>query len=373
MGMMAVPASGATGGLATLWRVGFLEVLNSISDPRFLILFVKLTGIDVLIMLVNVCGPHLGEEKMIMYDELLGIMRRHEGGIVLGGDFNTVLNDGERKNANGVGEGDRAFKDFVYDACVMDFPLQNAKFTWFSSRNSGLWSRLDRWLVTEDFLMLASNVSQSVLEWSCSDHRAVAISFGNRDYGPKPFYFFNHWVLEDGFKEMVADWWDSSLIEGWSGYVLMSKLKGFRGQICEWRRKKGPWGVVKIKVLEESLNDVIRRMECEGVSEELRYERLRILDDLWGEYRAEERSWLAKSRVRWLKEGDRNSRFFHKVSKAKVAKKHISQLEYEGQVLEDPTEIKNAVKQHFQSFFKQDTCVRPVLHNRGIKKVSAAM
>lgn len=80
MGIMAFPAEGAAGGLATMWRVGFLEVVDSISDPRFLILFVNLTGIDVLIMLVNVYGPHSGEERKIMYDDLLGLMRVHKGG-----------------------------------------------------------------------------------------------------------------------------------------------------------------------------------------------------------------------------------------------------------------------------------------------------
>lgn len=32
-----------------------------------------------------------------------------------------------------------------------------------------------------------------------------------------------------------------------SGFMLMQKLKGFRGRICEWRLQMGLWVVEKIK------------------------------------------------------------------------------------------------------------------------------
>ncbi|XP_057425669.1 uncharacterized protein LOC130719035 [Lotus japonicus] len=373
MGLVTVPASGTSGGLATLWRLGSLEVVGLRCESRYILLFVKYPGIAEILLVGNIYGAHTGENRRLMYAELLEAMRGHIGGMILGGDYNTILKDGERKNEAGLGVGDREFKEFVGEAGLLDFPLHNSQFTWFSSRNNGIWSRLDRWFVSEDLMMLCTNVTQTVLDWSCSDHRAVSISFGSKDFGPKPFYYFNHWVLEDGFQELVRDWWDSAIVEGWSGFVLQSKLKGLRVKIREWRKKKGSWGVEKIKILEESLNDIMQRMENEGVSENLRRDRLVILEDLWKEYRVEERTWLAKSRLRWMKEGDRKSRYFHKVCKVKMAKKNLSQLEFGGRVLEDPNEIKEAIKQHFQTFFQQEACARPVLRSPGVSGIGGVL
>lgn len=47
--------------------------------------------------------------------------------------------------------------------------------------------------------------------------------------------------MEDGFKDMVAEWWDSNVVTGWSGFVLMHKMRGLRGRIREWCRAQGAW------------------------------------------------------------------------------------------------------------------------------------
>lgn len=113
--------------------------------------------------------------------------------------------------------------------------------------------------------------------------------------------------------------------------------------------------MVKIKELEDRLKEVMRAMENEGVFEELRREHLRVLDELGKEYRAEEPIWLTKSRMQWQKEGDRNTRFYHRVCKAKVARRNISQLACEGRVLENPSEIKEYHKPcHNYSYFYGD-------------------
>lgn len=91
---------------------------------------------------------------------------------------------------------------------------------------------------------------------------------------------------------------------GWSSYVLMKKLKGLRAKIRDWRNNKGTWGVENIKILEEELQCIMSRMENEGANEQLRKNRLEVLNKLWRLYKIEESKWIQKSRNRWLKEGD---------------------------------------------------------------------
>lgn len=81
-------------------------------------------------------------------------------GVIIGGDFNTILEDGERSNKAGQGGiDDPICRQFVDEACLVDLPLQKAKFTWLSAKNGGLWSRLDRWLVSKDILLAYNNIT----------------------------------------------------------------------------------------------------------------------------------------------------------------------------------------------------------------------
>lgn len=89
-------------------------------------------------------------------------------------------------------------------------------------------------------------------------------------------------------------------------------------------------------------------MENEGAFDDLRKDRLLILNNLWLEYRKEESMWIQKARVRWLNFGDKNSHYFHKVSKVKESRCSLSSIAFDGEVLTSPLAIKHAVFNHFQ-------------------------
>ncbi|XP_057425847.1 uncharacterized protein LOC130719232 [Lotus japonicus] len=257
-------AVGTAGGLMCLWRESSLQVLTVAVETWFIILTVKLPNIDQTVLIGNVYGPHSVTDRSLCLEALKQRVLRHGGLVCIGGDFNAVLLASERSSGRVLDVGDSSFQQFVQDSNLLDLPLNNGDYTWFSSRNDGIWSRLDRWLVSDEVLVTFSNISQSVLPWNVSNHRAVGLFFGVPDSGPKPFYYFNHWVDEEGFKELVEAWWTSAVYPGWSGYVLQQKLRGLRGKIREWRRKKGAWGVEKIANLEKRLQEVMSELEAGG-------------------------------------------------------------------------------------------------------------
>lgn len=113
-------------------------------------------------------------------------------------------------------------------------------------------------------------------------------------------------------------------------------------------------------------------MEQDGADEESRKLRLEVLNNLWKEYRLEERMWLQKSRVRWLREGDKNTSFFHRTCKVRQAQRNLKNLSFNGAVLEEPRAIKEAVFSHFQSFFKRDRRFKAKLACHNLPKISAA-
>ena len=65
---------------------------------------------------------------------------------------------------------------------------------------------------------------------------------------------------------------------------------------------------------------------------------------------AEEGFLKQKSRIQWLKLGDQNTSFFHKLVKARNSRNTITSITLEtGDRIEDPDTIKQEVITHFQS------------------------
>ena len=65
-----------------------------------------------------------------------------------------------------------------------------------------------------------------------------------------------------------------------------------------------------------------------------------VLVEFWDGIRKEEQVWRQKSRVNWLKDGDRNTKLFHMEADGRRRGNHISDLVLEGEVTHDPSSIK---------------------------------
>ncbi|GJT61429.1 RNA-directed DNA polymerase, eukaryota, reverse transcriptase zinc-binding domain protein [Tanacetum coccineum] len=69
-----------------------------------------------------------------------------------------------------------------------------------------------------------------------SGHYPIMISISSRNFGPKCFKIFNHWMNEDGFSNVVEASWGNMVYNGPVDIVLKNKLKNLRKDIkdCEF-------------------------------------------------------------------------------------------------------------------------------------------
>lgn len=114
----------------------------------FLIITVLLKFKGFICAIGNIYGPHTVAERMVFFGELGEILSNWTGCYFLGGDFNATLNMEDRSGGGGGME--PSFSNFVNEKNLIDLPLQNSEFTWFSARHEGIWSRIDRWLLSEE-------------------------------------------------------------------------------------------------------------------------------------------------------------------------------------------------------------------------------
>lgn len=133
-----VPAVGSAGGLVSMWRESTLLVEQTQKGQNFIALFARIPSSDNLFLIINVYGPQLDAEKFQFFVLLADMVASHSGSVIVGGDFNAVLNIEDRSGGAALSLGDLAFRQFMSDACLEDLSLQGSNFTWFSSRNEGL-------------------------------------------------------------------------------------------------------------------------------------------------------------------------------------------------------------------------------------------
>lgn len=100
----------------------------------------------------------------------------------------------------------------------------------------------------------------------------------------------------------------------------MARIASCRKTISQWKRSAKPNSAIRIQALHHRLDLATRDQFTKP--EEL----LLLRRELNEEYYNEEIFWRQKSRINWLKAGDRNTRFFHAVTKNRRARNCIQSL-----------------------------------------------
>lgn len=89
-------------------------------------------------------------------------------------------------------------------------------------------------------------------------------------------------------------------------------------------------------------------------------ERRIISEHIWKLLELKESMLRVKSGQLWLKEGDQNTRFFHKSLKCSLRKKCINTVHTKDGMVESVEEVKYHFRQHFMNLFKEPYGLGPV-------------
>ena len=110
--------------------------------------------------------------------------------------------------------------------------------------------------------------------------------------------------------------------------------------------------------------------ESRGLSTEERVEMRRICDELEIATLLEEISWRQKSRVLCVREGDRNTKFFHRIANSHRRVNSIDRLMVDGVLSSNPTAIVDCISQFYRQFYLEDVAHRPVLDDVDFSSIS---
>ncbi|WKA01530.1 hypothetical protein VitviT2T_019810 [Vitis vinifera] len=250
----------------------------------------------------------------------------------------------------------RDFDSFIRECELLNPPLRNASFTWSNMQESPVCKRLDRFLYSNEWGLLFPKGLQEALIRRTSDHWPIVMDTNPFMWGPTPFRFENMWLQHTNFKENLRDWWSGFQGNGWEGHKFMRRLQYVKAKLKEWN--KFSFGELKEKK-KSILNDLANFDAIEqegGLNPDLLSQRALRKGELEELILREEIHWRQKAKVKWVKEGDCNSKFYHKVANGRRNRKYIKELENErGLVLKNAESITEEILHYFEKLYTNPT------------------
>lgn len=176
---------------------------------------------------VNVYGPRDFKERVTLWKNIELLCNKEEVKWCVFGDFNEVRGNHERLNSIMNEKGAEEFNKFISNNRLVEIPLGGQKFTRVSD-DGRKHSKLDRFLVSNDFYSKWSNLGVKALERRWSDHCPIMLEEAKLDYGPKPFKLFNYWLSGEGLEDTIREEWNKEVTSKTPDCVFRDKLKSVK-------------------------------------------------------------------------------------------------------------------------------------------------
>uniref|UniRef100_A0A2N9EUU7 Reverse transcriptase domain-containing protein n=1 Tax=Fagus sylvatica TaxID=28930 RepID=A0A2N9EUU7_FAGSY len=317
----------------------------------------------------GVYGPNRAVERSLMWEELAGIASWWEVPWCVGGDFNIVRYPSERVGATDFSPSMREFTDFIFSMGLLDLPMDGGNFTWSNARSK---SRLDRFLCSPLLADHFSRIAQRRLPRLLSDHFPILLSCGFMQKRRSPFRFENMWLRSEGFHNRVQQWWNSYLYNGSPSYILIQKLKSLKVDLRRWNKEI--FGDVNLR--KNDLQAQIQDLDLVEETRTLSVEEGVIKENLKADFEKllllEEIKWRQTSRATWLREGDKNTKIFHRVANSNCRFNSFDHLMVNGAVSTDQSEIGKGLVDFYKGLFSDNEVRRPLLDGVAFSSIDEA-
>ncbi|XP_022558258.1 uncharacterized protein LOC111206163 [Brassica napus] len=234
------------------------------------------------------------------------------------------------------------------DCGMLEFPFTGDMLSWVGKRAGGstVRCRLDRAVGNVDWHEKFPHSAVKYMRLWGSDHRPILADILIKPTRrSKKFKFDKRWLDNEELRQVILEGWKSPDLP--PNVSIMEHISSCRRALCEWRRQNNVNSAKLVEELKEKVEGLYA--DDNATTEEI----AAALKELSYALKAEEMFWKQKSRVFWLREGDRNTKFFHALTKQRRARNKITQLlDENGNIVEDEEGLVAIATSYFRQNFE---------------------
>lgn len=275
------------------------------------------------------------------------------------GDFNETMWQHEHFSETKRSERRMAaFRDTLSYCKLFDLGFSGPPWTFDNKQKDrrNVKARIDRAVASDCWTQLFPDAKVTHICSTRSDHLPLLIEYekNNQNVKPREMRYETMWERDPGLSVAIEEAWEGgppcqNLND------LVKKLNTTRSHMHNWSREN--FGSItrtatrlrnKIKSLWKKPRSAWREAAIQSTTAEL--------DET---LHREEMMWRQRSRVNWLHEGDRNTKYFHKKATWRQSKNRIKKLKgLNGTWTDDPAEIDSMATDFFKSLYSEDKHVK---------------
>ncbi|KAH0693550.1 hypothetical protein KY285_020647 [Solanum tuberosum] len=270
-------------------------------------------------------------EKLELWEELEVVAQEMSLPWLVGGDFIVIRIEEEKEGGVDFTHLEAVdFNQCINNCALTELRYSGSKYTWLNGRieRACIFKRLDKVLCNQEFLNILPLSEVLHLMRQGSSHAPLHVLCGSEEeITVRPFKFLNFWTKHPNFKKIIEENWKVEF-EGCPFIKFQSKIKKIKGVLAKW--SKVTFGDVFQSIA--TLEDEIRVKECQleiNPTAENRSELNKAEAELKKYLYIEEEFWKQKAGMKWFKDGDMNTKFFHNYVKGMRKKLHIAEIQTE--------------------------------------------
>jgi hypothetical protein len=201
----------------------------------------------------------------------------------------------------------------------VELPLKGRKFTWSNMQQDPLLEKFDWFFTSASWTVSYPSTIVYPLVKPTSDHVPCVVAIGSKIPRAKIFRFENYWMQHSSFKEIVQNAWNIPVNYSDNAKRLNGKFKNLRRGLKLWA-KNFPC----LKQIIGKVNDIIELLDITEEFRPLFLEESNLRDILKSHLlkllHNQNVYWKQRGKIKWVKLGNENTKFFH--TKATINYRH---------------------------------------------------